>query len=403
MTKSKNKIAYWFLFLPLFIHWTLPEGRWETLFTVFNISGFRYSWIVLFYLLFYLKFKGEIYYKNYTYLKRLFLLALIMCPISLISSNEAKYAIPLFFEALPCLLLPIALLKRPLEKTEIQAIKQPFLVVYAIQVFLYFLSTFFGITIISYEFDDIGDFMFYRPVTFVGGPNSSSFFLFLGAAFYAENFISKEKNRIAFLLVIFGMVVAGSCRGALLCMAVYLSSYLLRYFFSARIWSKVLLLIMLGGFAYGSMRLGLFSDVLQRNETQTEIDDISNGRGWRIALVLEQTMRDSPIIGVGHGRVFSTSKDLLSQFNDKNFEYSKYHGAPHNAWVIILAEYGILGAILAIVGAVIIFCCLDYKNRLSYVVIVSMLIFMNTEAIMVQDDFWPLFWIMVNLSRKKVI
>lgn len=383
----QNHLAIIFLFIPLFLHWLLPEGEvWEQAFTTIRFRQFKYSWVCVFYFLFYLFYSPYKQNARLRKLKPLMVFGLFLCPLVLMIAENGKYAFELFLSAIPFYMVPIILITRPLNKEDLNILKYPILLVFLITVYSYANSTFTN-----------GGFS--RPITLIGDTNASSFFLATLSCVISNIYCKSNTTRIALLLFSMALLIAGACRGALLLMGVMCGVYLFQELKYSRWYYKFLLIICIATFIVICFRLELFNGLAFRSEELIGAD-ITSGRTSRATFVINNTWKDSPLFGVGHGRVFPTSKDLLTLKNDHNLIISSYSGAPHNIYVLAFGEYGIIGIILLIIGLIYLLTGLNYNDFLSFLVLALIFICGNTEAILFQDDFWPLFWIIVSLARK---
>lgn len=398
--KAENKrlnenIAILMLFLPLAMHWLLPEGpRWEQAFTTIGVGSFKYSWIVVFYFayfLFYPKKPSNLYLKK---IEGLFIIGFVLCPLGLLVMDGGS-AIGLLLSAIPFYLAPCMILSRPPMVESFKILKYPLLFILIISLYFYYKGV-----LVSYS---MGYGVDERPTTLVGPVNTSSYFIVIISCLFAELYIKQRWLKMSLLLIVTLLTIVGACRGALLVIGLYIIILMVREYKDTKMIVKIMLILSLSASIFFVFSSDLFSVLSMKNEEIAEGGDITSGRGERIALVIDKAFNDSPLVGVGHGRVFPSSKDLLVQRDERGFHYSKYEGAPHNAFVVILAERGIIGFLLVIIGVVYILLLLDYRNNLSYLVLLMMAVMANFEAILIQDDFWPLFWIIVSLSAKKAI
>lgn len=390
MIINQKNIAILFLFVPLFLHWLLPEGEiWEQAFTTIGFGKFKYSWVCIFYVLYYLLYTPHKQNVKLLKLRLLFIIGLLLCPLVLIVADNGKYALELFLSAIPFFIVPIILITRPLNKEDLTFVKYPLLLVFLITVYFYVNSTFtngfFGVNS--------------RPITLIGDTNASSFFLATMSCLISSIYCKSNTTRIFVLLFSFALIIAGACRGAFLFMFVICSIYLFQSLKKNRWYYKMLLVICIAAFVYICNHFELFSGLSSRTEELIG-SDITSGRTSRATFVMNNTWRDSPILGVGHGRVFPTSKDLLTLKNDQGLNISAYSAAPHNIYVLTFGEYGIVGIILLCIGLFYLLTGLNYNEYPSYIVLVLAFICGNTEAILYQDDLWPLFWIIVSISRQ---
>lgn len=382
------------LLLPLALHWLLPEGpKWEQAFTTIQIGNFRYSWIIIFYLFYYFLCKIYIKNKGLKKIRGLFLCSLFICPFILAINEEGMYTIELFLSAIPFYVAPLVLITKPPQVESFKLFRLPFFFILVVS--LYFYSQ----GVLSIYTSGLGEEE--RVTTLVGSVNISSYFVVILSCLISEIYIKSDWQKFLLLMIVMGMSLVGACRGAVLFMGLYIIIILIKSYKRTTWYVKLLLIFILSSAIYYAYTSDLFLFLSQRNEELAERGgDFSSGRGELITTVYNNAYKESPIIGVGHGRVFPSSKDLLVQRNERNFHYSKYAGAPHNAYVVVLTEYGIIGAILVIIGVVLLLKSLDYRKNLSYLVVLMLFVLANTEAILLQDDFWPLFWIIVAISLK---
>lgn len=394
--KFNEKIAVLLLFLPLAMHWLLPEGPvWEQRFTTITFGSFRFSWIVIFYVFYYFSYTKHSVNSRLRKVFILFLFAFVICPIPLVLVNHGDYAIGLFLSSIPFFLAPCILISKPPQRDSLRILKYPLFFVLIVTIYFYFHAV--------RETLNVGFGVDERPTTLVGSVNISSFFLVILTCFISELYLKSELMKFSLLLFVLGLSLVGACRGAVLFMGLYILFMVLKSYKKTAWYVKVLLILTIASSVYFAYTSNLFQFLEMRNEELSEQGggDFTSGRGERIAYVLDKAYSVSPIIGVGHGRVFPSSKDLLVQRDERKFNYSIYAGAPHNAFVVAFAEYGVIGIILVIIGVIHILKSLDYRNNLSYIVLLMLFVMGNTEAILIQDDFWPLLWIIVALSTKK--
>lgn len=393
--RLNENLAVLFLFLPLAMHWLLPEGpKWEQAFTTIGVGPFRYSWVVVFYLVYFALYPKYPAHFLFGKIRRILILGFAICPIALMFMNSGDYFVGLYLSAIPFFLVPCVIISKPPQEMSFKILKIPLFFILGVSLLFYFK--------VARDIYTSG-LLEERPTTLVGSVNISSYFIVVLSCLISELYIKSERLKIALLLFVTVLIVIGACRGALLLMGLYVIILLIRSYRKTKWYLKFLLVAILSFSIYYVFTSDLFTFLSMRNEELTEQGggDYTSGRGERIGLVMNNAFRASPLIGVGHGRVFPSSKDLLERRDMHNFHYSKYAGAPHNIYVVAIAEYGIIGAIMVIVALLFILKVLDFRNNLSYLVVLMLFTMGNTEAILIQDDFWPLFWIIVAISAKK--
>ena len=389
-----DNIAALLLFLPLAMHWLLPEGpKWEQAFTTISLEGIKYSWVVIFYIIYYLRYSKYSIDKKSRVVIKVFVFAFVISPLALLFVEDGSYAIELFFSAIPFYLVPVILLSKPLQERNFHILKYPLFFIFLISIYSY------GTVAISLLSSGYGDV---RPSTMVGSINISSYFLVVMACLLSELYFKKEDKKILLLLFTMAFVLIGACRGAVLLLGLYIFILIIKTFKRTKTYLRVIVVALIAGSIYYAYTSNLFAFISARNDDiENAVNfDLTTGRSDRITYVLDKAFKESPVIGVGHGRVFPSSKDLLELRDDHNFHYSKFEGAPHNIYVLALVEYGIFGVILLVIGLTSLLKILDFRKMTSYLVLLMLFVLGNVEAILIQDDLWPLFWIVVGLSAK---
>lgn len=123
-------------------------------------------------------------------------------------------------------------------------------------------------------------------------------------------------------------------------------------------------------------RFDVFEPVVERSES---LSDFSTGRDERFSHAIE-IYNQSHSIGVGLGQVFP-DKSISSIVK------SPYRMGPHNLFLVVLAETGLLGLILFILTLLIVLIRLDYSKEISLAVWLVILINCNTECCFVYYEF----------------
>lgn len=137
--------------------------------------------------------------------------------------------------------------------------------------------------------------------------------------------------------------------------------------------------LLLGAILYFS---GFITPLLERSVSMTEEENITSGRegvfitGFRIFM-------SNPVWGVGHGNVFC-AKDLTLYS-----ELMPTHPlATHNYYILNLIEHGIVGFTFFILTLFFLLKKLPYVScSLCAVLLITMLILFNTEAIFLDSEF----------------
>ncbi len=128
-------------------------------------------------------------------------------------------------------------------------------------------------------------------------------------------------------------------------------------------------------------KIGLFDPLLTRIEAQTYENYLFSGRDVLIESTLSAVDKSqSYLFGVGSGNVYS-SKDVKI-LNVK----SKYSGAPHNSFVLIYAEQGVIGVFLFGIFWLILLFTIRKNKTLFYTLLSFVIVLFNTETVFIVDS-----------------
>lgn len=220
-----------------------------------------------------------------------------------------------------------------------------------------------------------------RVSTTIGAATGTSLVLAILGSICISIEWSKLMNILLYLLITIAILLTIS-RGGILTWLLFSLLYFYRnYYVNFSIRKRFFSLLFGSIIVFLSYTIGVFDPVLSRND---RVDgDITNGRTERLEKGLI-TYYSSSCYGVGMGRVYP-DKSVADSF------YSPFFSAPHNYYVIVLAENGIIGIILlGLILSVVLFI-IDYRCLTSSMLVLILLINFNTEGIWGYSEFASLF------------
>lgn len=376
----KEKIASIFLLLPVILVWTptVTSGL------KFDIFGFPYFWPSFIYLIYYWLSPKRRLSQSSHIIVRLVTLVLLISPFSLVFFNNGDYAFSLFFHSLSFFIILYIFILKPPTENQIHYLKWIIIGLYFYVEIQAILST---LGIWQYSEVELEDkaMSFFRARTKVGDSNQTCAILYLFTILITSYYVKNTLLNLSIILLTFITITMCAVRGAFLTMIIYMFVYFYTLFKKSRLIYKFIFFIgitFIVGYVYN---LGVFDDILLRSEILSSHGDLTAGREDRVDYVFKTAVTDSPIIGVGTGRVYPTTHTLAKSSND-GFRYSSYIAAPHNVWVLFLGEFGIVGVICFLISAFLIVKKLSFKEPISWAVICVFLINMNTEAILIHGE-----------------
>lgn len=227
--------------------------------------------------------------------------------------------------------------------------------------------------LVKYDLGDVSDNQFsgiIRTYTTAGDSNASgniisilSFFLLL-----AQN-NSKKKIAICVMAVVaVFFTVTRSC--TFLVILTY--SFLWFKFLRHNVKLNFIFLCTIATLFYA----GVFNPIIERTSAKSDDGDLTSGRNILIASVLSDVSQNhAEWFGLGVGNVYQSTEVFYSKTN------MPYPGAPHNSYILIFAEQGIVG-LFFFFSCVLIYLFKGYKyKRLSIPILFLILITLfNTET-----------------------
>lgn len=389
------------LVLPMVIHWLLPDGIEQLLYVnLFGVVFFVPDFFYLAYILLYInkKQKNEndtIWLKMVCLILFLYSTLLLFYNIELantfdviniILNNFCYIYFPIIFFCFP-------LSRNEMEKTKILILPATLIisaevVLYSTGILSYTSSTGNSLTNDLYRAGDI-----FRVSTTVGAATGTSIVLLLLGVISTSFYKTAQSLRIILLLLVTIAMFMTMSRGAVMSWCIYLCLYLYINFLrkhsfivkSTTIFAVVLSLFCLNWF-------GIFNPIIERNE-KLENSGLDSGRNARFAYAFD-VFNSSYALGVGSGQVFP----------DKSISHKidvKYKGAPHNVYLIYLAELGIVGLCLILLEMFLLLKELDYRSVMGMMIVPIFLLNMNTEGVFVAQEYFSLLMLYILLTPHK--
>jgi Lipid A core - O-antigen ligase and related enzymes len=388
--KIKLFIAAILLVLPMISRWLLPYSL-ETLLMVNFLDNAFYIPNIC-YLIYMLIMISDIHiFKNKKILTIYVIFSFSFFLSWCLNDYSDRWSILFFNQAI--VLIPIIMLLLPLYNIQIKFLKYIFLftlLILILEIILYSLGIF--------EYEDLsgGEFSgIFRINTTIGASTGTGVIVFMLGAFVYENYIKNSNKIFIFLFFIlwvtsiFFTVSRGSILSILLLLIVITYKNIINFSLKKRLFfiSSIILLFCFLNY------LGVFEPILERQNIMIEENDVTSGREIRQQIAIN-IFNESPLYGVGNGNVYP-SKELMIT------DYPSTHAmSPHNFWLTILAENGILGLIILFIFYVSVMKRLNYEKYTSWAIIITIVVLMNVENVFIHDEYIALFFLLIISSLK---
>ncbi|GAB7257507.1 O-antigen ligase family protein [Polaribacter sp. OB-PA-B3] len=155
------------------------------------------------------------------------------------------------------------------------------------------------------------------------------------------------------------------------------------------------IIILLIGLTFSFNKIGIIDSIASRNDSLEYGNvDVSNGRfrRWEASIAF---FNESPILGTGANLVTMHKRARYAKVESKNLF------SPHNAFILVLMERGIIGiCIFLLIIYLLVKPIRIKKNSVQKIaLLLSITILMNTEIVILFSEFTGLFLIVSNLSK----
>lgn len=376
MTKKKIKdtIAIYSFIIPMITRWILPVTI-ERLFVV-NIGEIPIYIFDLFYLAIPFLMKSSLtLYRSIVLILLFIKLCLIMFGLII---NISYHPIMILVDNQFFIITFVIILLYPFTKQQIQAVKWPLIIAFLIIAFEIILGS-LGLVRFGDEYNEFSGVL--RVGSTIGAATGTSVILFaLGALIFSVYL--KGLYRHIFLIIWIISISLTVSRGGFLALIIFLVINLYKYFKDkdVKIYKRYILLVGCVFVFVVLFQIGVFNPIFDRVETQNSERDVSTGRDELFKKTLK-FIPENPFLGVGSGNVFP----------EKNIEECSqptHFNAPHNYYLIILAEEGYIGFLITLLIFLLLIFKMDFKNGwVPYIIIIIHIILMNVEGIFSNIEF----------------
>ena len=266
------------------------------------------------------------------------------------------------------------------------------MILFTVEIFLFStgVATFSGIQ--GTEIDGI-----YRISTTAAAATGSAGLAFLLGVMSFYFYEKRVWGYVALALTLISILLLMT-RGALLAFFMFVILYLIKYIKkSFRTFLKISCAVAVLFFIV--YKLGYVDPVLERVQQSIEEHDVTSGRDVLIDNVLADfNENNNPITGLGIGNVYPT-KDVRTCGIIPTFP-----GAPHNAYVLVFAEQGMLGCLFFILFWLLVLIKTRKKEILFPALLSVVLILFNVETVFAVDtEFIFLIAILLMLTMKPTL
>ena len=202
---------------------------------------------------------------------------------------------------------------------------------------------------------------------------------------------SNKKRRLFVFAIGFVALLLTVSRGGIFAMFFYLAFSIIDRMKNTRHKSKIVVttIVALGVIYY----VRLFNPFLDRLQVKNESSDMSSGREALAAMTLNNYYQNADVLALGLG--------FANVYPSTEIQHAGYiptwPGAPHNMYVLTLAEQGWLGLLLTVWIILIILFSVRKNKTLLFSLIPVFLILYNTETV-IGVNCQELFIVMIILS-----
>ncbi|MBN2730660.1 MAG: O-antigen ligase family protein [Bacteroidales bacterium] len=377
---KREKIITYLLIVPVLLRW-MPFRQFSL---TFDFMGFPVFWPTIFFIL-YLVFSPNVKTDTSTLqLGKILKIGLLYSLLVLLLHENGFFAIELFIQNLLFYLVLFAFVYKPLSDRQLGYLKWIIVSLYFYILIQAMLSATGVWQIVEVEYES-SYMSFYRARTKAGDSNQTALILTLFTYIITGYYSFNKSFKYFVLFLSFATISMIATRGSLLALSLYAVAFLYINLKRSKYIYKIFIIIFIFIGSYVTIKKNLISDVLLRTTELAEDGNISANRDILIYGALNTAFKDSPIFGVGQGRVYPSTKDLARML-DGGKVYSKYLTAPHNVWILFLCEYGIVGFLVLLIIIIKILNKISYKNVLFWSLFAFFSISMNTESVIVHDE-----------------
>lgn len=394
--QKRDNIAIMFLFLPNILRW-MP---FRTFPLTIKLGVFPFFWPAIFYILYLLYTKKKAPTANESKIRGVIWTCFFLCPLVLLMNEGGSYASALWIQDMILYLVLFSFFFHTPSNSQLAFVKWLVIALY-VYILLQMIVSSLGI----YQFDEndvVQDGMrFIRSGTKAGDSNQTSVVLFLFMALITGFYSQKTKINLIIIAITIVAIAMGATRGPLIASTTYFVVFLFAQMKGSSLTQKIGSFLIAVTIVGAVVEYNVFADVLFRQQELAQTGNLTSNRTDFMKEAIDKSMADSPIVGVGQGRVYPPTDEISRIKENHNLNYSKYAGAPHNVWVLMLCEYGYLGFILLFYACIKLIKQMSFKEPITWSVILVFLVLFNTEAIIIHDQSLLLICFLIIAAIKK--
>lgn len=395
-----NYLMPLFLLFPMISHWIFPSGL-EILLTI--ITPYYAFYIPDVFIFIYI-----LLYKRYAFFnifllnnqkKTMLVVSFLLIGYAFclgIANDNSEILLPIT-SCFSWLYITVIFVFFPLSKTQLECTKFfiiPALLVICLEVVLYSLGILHytsssGEMLRGQEYGGIS-----RISTTIGAATGTALIILILGIICTSKYKIPLWLKVCIYLLVSISIIFTISRGSIITWLVYLFCSALFWWLSKGVVvKKVFVPVFVIGVVATSNYLGLFDPLVQRNEMLSSSKQIESNRDVLRAKSLN-IASVSYYLGVGLGQVFpeKSISELI---------HSNYRTAPHNTYLVVLAELGVFGLILFLFVIGKMLFSLNYTKVSSISFAVLLLVNFNSEGVMLFPEFWTAFIVFyLNVDKK---
>ena len=386
--KGKEGVGVLCLILPLVFKWLLPPGLETKLYCLIGPINIFIPNILLLFAPRYFK-RSQLYH---TPLRAIFILWCIWEVFIVLFSQSPNALTNIFCNSFLFGALYLGLFHQFSEKQVF--LIRPFIAISTIIISfqLILLST----GMVTYDLGDVGSKFagIIRVYTTAGESNGSGDLIAIGMFFVILTTRNIKTKILMSIISIIGIFFTVS-RGPIAFVVLVFIYFWIKYF-RKKMKYNIFFIFLLASLYIG----GVFNPIIVRNSEKTTDGDYTAGRDVLIEYVLKEVNENNAqTFGLGVGNVYQTTEVLYSKIK------MPYSGAPHNSYVLLYAEQGIVGlSIFLVIIMIFFFKRYRYNKDVGVVLLVVLLTGFNTETVIsVNSDYIyaiALLLLLMNMNRE---
>lgn len=239
-----------------------------------------------------------------------------------------------------------------------------------------------GTDLLEGQYETAGIF---RVSTTIGAATGSAIIIAALGMLCSSFFYFNSLTRIFVLLLTTVTIFMTISRGSIIVWGIYLLFYIYVSFLKNTTFEQRIKVFIVSTIVIiGAVNMGLFAPVMERQSRLNESENVYAGRDSKNDFMLGY-IAENDYFGSGAG-MFYPDKCLQGKYETKN----NWGHSPHNSYLLILAELGIIGLLLFIIIYVGVIIDLDYSQPIAMTIPFVFLINFSTENFTLYQECIPL-------------